>query len=277
MPGVRDRNFRSGDLHEELGLFLLRSVAFVAPVPRQDDVGNDAFVTLVRPEGSRRLLPDVSFLVQLKAASVVKVSYSGKDEIAWITNLEIPLFIGRVDLRNASIALYSTQRLHQILLETSYDEIQLLLDPADESSRENNSRPVNIGPPVHAWSVTDLGEENFLARTFSVLRPHVEGLRRNRHLRDIRYQRPLTWETGQTPQEFGVMIHGTAYDDASDVLQSIVPGVQRLLTVMMHKQRYRHFTTLVAFIQMMREWGVDPDPDGKWQRLAAVAAQGSEI
>src|SRR5208282_3293121 len=61
MPGVRDRNLRSGDLHEELGLLLLRMVALVAPVPRQEDVGTDAFATLVRPDGSRRLLPDVSF------------------------------------------------------------------------------------------------------------------------------------------------------------------------------------------------------------------------
>jgi hypothetical protein len=82
MPGVRDRNLRSGDLHEELGLLLLRMVALVAPVPWQEDVGTDAFATLVRPDGSRRLLPDVSFLVQLKAASIGVVRYSGADELA---------------------------------------------------------------------------------------------------------------------------------------------------------------------------------------------------
>ena len=43
---MRDRNLRSGDLHEELGIFLLKGVALVAPVPRQEDVGNDAFATL---------------------------------------------------------------------------------------------------------------------------------------------------------------------------------------------------------------------------------------
>src|SRR5437660_6280852 len=104
MPGVRDRNLRSGDLHEELGLFLLRAVALVAPVPRQEDVGNDAFATLIRPEGSRRLLPDVSFLVQLKASSVSEVPYRGREELAWIPSLEIPLFIGRVDPSRASCA-----------------------------------------------------------------------------------------------------------------------------------------------------------------------------
>src|SRR5690349_6479841 len=105
MPGVRDRNLRSGDLHEELGLLLLRTVALVAPVPRPEDVGTDAFATLVRPDGARRLLPDVSFLVQLKAASVSVVSYNTPDAVNWVTSLEIPLFIGRVDLSAGRIEL----------------------------------------------------------------------------------------------------------------------------------------------------------------------------
>src|SRR5689334_5247257 len=61
MPGVRDRNLRSGDLQEGLGIFLLKAVALVAPVPRPEDVGNDAFATLIRPEGTRRLIPDLSW------------------------------------------------------------------------------------------------------------------------------------------------------------------------------------------------------------------------
>lgn len=39
---MRDKNLRSGDLHEELGIFLPTPVALVAPVPRQEDVGRVA-------------------------------------------------------------------------------------------------------------------------------------------------------------------------------------------------------------------------------------------
>ena len=85
--------------------------------------------TLIRPEGSRRLIPELSFFVQLKAASAVSVPYSGEAEVAWITALEIPLFIGRVDLKQAKIELFTTLRLHQILLEMKYEAIELLLDP----------------------------------------------------------------------------------------------------------------------------------------------------
>src|SRR5687768_206108 len=108
MPGSQDRNLRSGYLHEELGLLLLRGVALVAPVPRPEDVGTDAFATLIRPDGRRRLIPDVSFLVQFKAASTRTISYTTPDETAWLRNLEIPLFFGRVDLRASSISLHTS-------------------------------------------------------------------------------------------------------------------------------------------------------------------------
>src|SRR5262245_52054328 len=110
MPGMRDRNLRSGDLHEELGILLLKAAALVAPVPRPEDVGNDAFATLIRPEGTRRLIPGLSLLVQLKSASVVSVRYTTPGEVAWISTLEVPLFIGRVNLKRASIELFTTQR-----------------------------------------------------------------------------------------------------------------------------------------------------------------------
>lgn len=124
MPGMQDRNLRSAYLHEELGIFLLRAVALVAPVPRPEDVGSDALATLIRPEGSRRLIPDLSFLVQLKASSITSVPYTTSDAMGWIIALDVPLFIGRVDLRQARIELFTTQRLHQIMLEKCYEGIE---------------------------------------------------------------------------------------------------------------------------------------------------------
>ena len=71
---------------------------------------------------------DVSFLIQLKSASVPFVSYTTPDDMAWISGLDSPLFIGRVDVKQARIELFTTLRLHQILLERSYEGIELLLD-----------------------------------------------------------------------------------------------------------------------------------------------------
>jgi len=45
MTGRRLRSYRIGDLNEELGILLLKSLAAVAPIPRQEDFGLDAEAT----------------------------------------------------------------------------------------------------------------------------------------------------------------------------------------------------------------------------------------
>jgi hypothetical protein len=277
MPGMRDRNLRSGDLHEELGIFLLKAVALVAPGPRQEDVGNDAFATLIRPEGSRRLIPDLSFLVQLKSASVTSVNYTTPDEMAWISALDSPLFIGRVDLRQARIELFTTLRLHQILLEQGYEGIELLLNPADETSTTPNVRRANLGPPIHAWSMANMTEPGFLARSHAVLRPHVDTLRCNRSLRGIQTQRVLRWETGQPPTEIGEMMLVSPQDDIADTLRDMAPHARRLLSELQHRKRYGDFPVILAFFDLMRRWGADPDPEGTLRMMAGYMAEGPDI
>jgi hypothetical protein len=274
---MRDRNLRSGDLHEELGVFLLKAVALVAPVPRQEDVGNDAFATLVRPEGSRRLIPDLSFLVQFKAASEQSVKYKTPDAAAWVRSLDTPLFIGRVSLKDARIELFSTQRLHQILLEQSYEDIELLLDPADESPLDPESRRANLGPPVHSWSMEDVAKPEFIANAFAVLRPHVMSLRENRLLRGIQSLRLLKWETGQPPTENGEMMLLSPGNDIADTLRDMAPHVRRLLMELQLRKRYADFRVMLAFMNMMARWGVDPDPGGYGRIMAGVMAEGPEI
>jgi len=104
MPGAADTNLRRAYCQEDLGAVLLRGVAAVAPVPASQDVGIDTICTLLKPSGSRRLQAEGSFYVQLKARSVEEVIYSG-DEIDWFCGLELPFFIGCVDLQTASISL----------------------------------------------------------------------------------------------------------------------------------------------------------------------------
>lgn len=277
MPGIRDRNLRSGDLHEELGIFLLKAVALVAPVPRQEDVGNDAFATLIRPDGNRRLIPDVSFMVQLKSASIQSVSYTTLDEIAWIRELEVPLFIGRVDLKKARIELFTTLRLHQIVLEDSYDGIELLLDRADESSNMPNIRRFNLGSPIHAWSMADVTEPEFLSKTYAVLRPHVDILRRNRLLRGIQFQQLLKWVTGEPPTGNGEMMLISPQNDITDTLRDMTPHARRLLIELQYQKRYGDFPVMMAFFDMIQRWGANPDPGGTLRMAAGCMAGGPEI
>lgn len=277
MPGMRDRNLRSGDLHEELGIFLLKAIALVAPVPRQEDVGNDAYATLIRPDGSRRLIPDLSFLVQLKSASVTSVSYRTADEMAWISALESPLFIGRVDLKRAKIELYTTLMMHQILLESDHKGIELLLDHGGGASSDPSVRRANLGPPVHAWSMSDVPNPGFDATSHAILRPHVEALRRNRDLRAIQTQTMLRWETSRPPTYDGEMMKTSAKSDIADTLKGMFPHIRRLLLELQTKKKYGDFPVMLAFLDMMRRWGADPDPGGYSRMMAGFMAEGPEI
>jgi hypothetical protein len=240
-------------------------------------VGSDALATLIRPEESRRLIPDLSFLVQLKASSIISVPYTTSDAMGWIIALDVPLFIGRVDLRQARIELFTTQRLHQIVLEKYYEGIEFLLDRADETSTMPNVRRANLGPPVHAWSMEDVTEPDFLARSYAVLRPHVDTLRRNRLLRGIQSQRLLQWETGQPPTDRGEMMQISPQNDIGDTLRDMAPHARRILMEMQHRKRYSDFPLLLAFFDLMRRWGVDPDPGGTLCMVAGSMAEGPEI
>jgi hypothetical protein len=277
MPGMRDRNLRSGDLAESLGIFLLKAIALVAPVPREEDGGNDAIATLIRPEGSRRLIPELSFFVQLKSASVASVPYSGEAEMAWITALEIPLFIGRVDLKQAKIELFTTLRLHQILLEMNYDAIELLLDPEQEPPGVPELRRANLGPPIHTWSVADVSDPALQERSHAVLRPHIEVLQRNRLLRGIQSQVMIQRETGKLPVGGGEMTFVAADSDIASTLNEMAPHTRRLMMEVLLRQKYADFRILAEFFDLMRRWGVDPDPTAAMRMMVGSQAQGPEL
>src|SRR5947209_3707201 len=101
MPSQRHADFRSGDRAEGLGLELLRAFAFVAPIPRPEDVGLDAVATVFRRQ-KRILFAERSFLVQSKAGVSKKpVKYSGA-EVDWFRKLELPLYFLTVEMSNCT-------------------------------------------------------------------------------------------------------------------------------------------------------------------------------
>jgi hypothetical protein len=110
MPAFRGVNLRSGDLAEQLGLFLLQSLALVAPVPRTEDIGIDAVVTLLTRFDSKRFIAEDSFLVQIKSCSQNKIRYEA-EQVNWLKGLKLPLFIAIVNKNSFSVRLFSTHSL----------------------------------------------------------------------------------------------------------------------------------------------------------------------
>ena len=87
MAGRRHKDFRSGDLNEDLGVLLLKSIAAVATVPRPEDVGIDAVATLLREGPGDMLIAENSFYVQFKSSGDREVTYSGH-EVRWLGSLK---------------------------------------------------------------------------------------------------------------------------------------------------------------------------------------------
>ena len=83
MVAFKGKNLRAGDIAEQLGIMLLQSVALVAPIPRTEDVGIDAVVTLIRDFDSYRYLAEDSFFVQIKAKSVNSILFE-KEQLKWL-------------------------------------------------------------------------------------------------------------------------------------------------------------------------------------------------
>src|SRR6516164_8976286 len=107
MAGRRRSSFRFGDLAEHLGLLLLKGIAAVAEVSRQEDVGLDAVASLLRRDDDGNCYAEDTFVVQLKSESVEKIEYE-EHELTWFLGQTQPMFVGHVSLQESRISLYST-------------------------------------------------------------------------------------------------------------------------------------------------------------------------
>lgn len=228
MPGRRGRNLRSGDLAEELGILLLKGIAAVAEVPRPEDVGFDGVATLLREDGSGFLYAEDSFYVQLKSASVGEVVYEGH-EAEWLMGLKLPLFIGSVDSKTATISLYTTFRLSQMAQEAVYQKLALHMTAVDEQSKSGKERVFNIGPPLLVWSLTDLQLPEFRRKAFDMLKTVIDIEMRNLKHRTIKHMESIQWVTNDSVTSSGFMTMGDKLSSTETrILEAMSPYVDAL-------------------------------------------------
>jgi hypothetical protein len=260
-------SFRKGNLAEDLGIVLLRGLAAVAPVPRTEDQGIDAVASLLRQDGPHRVLPEDSFFVQLKAASVRQFTFEGED-VQWLKALKLPYFVGSVDVGQASISLYCGYQLSHALREFDFSVINCCLDPDPERQTHINkgfhsTRNVYLGPPVLKWSVSQITDSSFLIAAYEVLKPWLKIEQENSDLRTLRYTVVVKeWETGIPPVRNGWAGSGGPGDNTPAIMHAMLPAVHSLFLyydmMLMGDKEAACFEQLVDW---MRTRGVDPYPD----------------
>lgn len=175
----RKKDFRSGDLNEDLGLLLLKSISFVAPIPRTEDVGVDAICTLHRREGDLLFAED-SFWLQLKSFNSVKrannkITYNA-ERCKWLKNLKLPFIVGFVDKSNLSIKLFPTSDLiSQLISNPSKATLKIGIRNSSSLSLNDNLEVESTVCSLVSWSLQDsfTKDSNHMNLVYNILKEYV--------------------------------------------------------------------------------------------------------
>lgn len=98
--GYRLCSFRAGDRSEYIAILALTRIAFVTPVPRQEDFGIVDFHCVLTQDREGAVVPTGAFNVQVKSGA--SKLHLNNAKIRWMsTNMDCPLFICSVDKANA--------------------------------------------------------------------------------------------------------------------------------------------------------------------------------
>lgn len=127
----------SGWEGELLAAHLLSRICFLArPMSVQTDLGSDFFGTLFEVDGPSSaqplLRPTCSFGIQVKTAKDTLESIEMTRNLAYLQNLELPFFIGKVILSDARLDIYSAEFLPLLLVHKGIPD-ELHLEPASQS------------------------------------------------------------------------------------------------------------------------------------------------
>lgn len=229
MPATRGINLRSGDLAEQLGLFLLQSVSLTAPVPRTEDVGIDVICTLIRKFDQYSFIAANSFFVSIKSSSIEIVTFD-KHEVQWLANLELPFFIASVDKKEANIELFCAHHLYNTFTTNSKREsitLHFTAPPKDQDFVPTDDNNVHIGPSIMKWSLDTLNKEpDFQSKFFNIIKSHIDVARNNIQTYSIGFIEDFAWKTNE-PLEKGLYKTICADDDPikgfEDVDDKIAP------------------------------------------------------
>src|SRR5262249_21152404 len=106
MPGAIVLNFHSGSRSEYLAQYVFASFGTAVPVPHQEDYGVDLYCTLVQKMG-KLAWPKAHYTVQVKSGMEPWV-FDGVEQVRWLVEHPLPLYLCVVDKSCARIRLYHT-------------------------------------------------------------------------------------------------------------------------------------------------------------------------
>ena len=259
MPARRGKNFRSGDLAEQLGIYLLQSVALVAPIPRTEDVGIDVVCTLISDYNQYSYLAEDSFYVQIKSDGIKEIEYSDV-EVEWLTNLKLPLFIAVIDKVETKISLYTCKRLYDaIAMKKERSFIRLILEDSEKDDVfdlvDVKQTDIYLGIPVVEWSISDLmnNELNTKALFFSIMKEHVRIIHDAVELYILGCGMSYVWRTNEIPERIGAKSCGTLNTTTDELHGKMMAYLIKSLEVSMRNHDFDMINEAESLINEYRE------------------------
>jgi len=135
--------FRKGWQSEHIAKFILSKFSFIAePSTVADDLGSDFFCTLFKIQTDDSLIPQSSFSIQIKS-NKRRIDITKK--ASYLSNLEIPFFIGVVSKQKLNIKIYSGESIPHffscysgLVTDNNYRAFIKLLEDKDITNRNHN-------------------------------------------------------------------------------------------------------------------------------------------
>lgn len=170
--GKRNYGFRGGDRSEYLARFAISRVAFLWPVPRQEDYGIVDFACILSRDKGRAVFPESAFYVQVKS-KIEDIGFS-EDEARWISlHMSNPLFVAIVDKKADTLTLFACSRiLRALFVRTEPKHITLKLGPPPDGAehtaldeKDGARFEIYSGPPIFHQTLSEIEADSATLRT----------------------------------------------------------------------------------------------------------------
>lgn len=172
MPGSIAMNLHEGFRSEYLAQYVFASVGTAVSIPSQEDHGLDLYCTLVDKLGTRAWLK-AYFSVQVKSKSdTVSWDFKGKEEVRWLIEYPLPLFLCVVDKKKARLEIYQTLPRFEVWTLPPFPENLRLVPgvgPEGGFTKWEEGGERSLSAPILDFSIAEMLEDGFPERVQQIL------------------------------------------------------------------------------------------------------------
>lgn len=211
MPGTIASNLHQGSRSEILADYLFSALGAVTPVRRQDDVGVDLHCTITERIGQRSWVRNY-YQVQVKS-DTGPWRFESKEEVRWLIEHPLPLFLVCVDKGKASVSVYHTMPRFMIPFWELPNSLSLAPGAVGKGSVVSwtDGLAYGLSAPIVQVTLADLATEARLLEVAQVLKAWIEldevnGLLRMAGL--LRFRMPYEYVTNEIPNREGFVEQG---------------------------------------------------------------------